>query len=154
MSQHSEPATRSLLLDFVSPINVESFVRSLKTPGAYSVAVAVGGAVVLKVITILSTGLFVLQSTTVENDARDIVASTRFGNANTTSFKPSGVDSRALSRVYGINKYNLPYPNGTTAEFAYQQFNVSSCKRTTPTRTTALFAPSFCPVPLPPALIN
>ncbi|EKG13694.1 hypothetical protein MPH_09160 [Macrophomina phaseolina MS6] len=126
MYQQMEPAERSLLLDFVSPVNLVSLIHSLGIPGTRHVAVAVGGAVILKIITILSTGLFVFQSTFVEHPYQDIIASTSFGGPNASSFDLSAVDSRVLSRVYGINKYNLPYPPGTTSEYAYQSFNATT----------------------------
>lgn len=124
MLQRPRPVDQSLLLDFVSDLSITSFIASLKTFDTFSVTVAAGGAFLLKIITILSTGLFVLQAIVIETPM-EMIASNDFGGPNTAYFNYDDVDRRPFSLVYGINNYSLPYPSGTTSKYAYQKFNAS-----------------------------
>ncbi|KAF2141563.1 uncharacterized protein K452DRAFT_333269 [Aplosporella prunicola CBS 121167] len=130
ITQSPQPVGRSLLLDFISPLGITTFIDSLTSLDLLPVSVAVGGGFALKLITILSTGLFVLQYTAIKLPTENIIATNAFGGSNTTSFDGDGVDHQAFSRLYGINNFSLPFPSGTTARYAYQNFNVSSLPST------------------------
>ncbi|KAF2146947.1 uncharacterized protein K452DRAFT_304848 [Aplosporella prunicola CBS 121167] len=116
---------RSLLLDFISPLSITSFIFSLKSPDLTPVAVTVGGGFMLKLVTILSTGLFILRYTALERPA-DIVLSDQFGGPNASHFDYNAVNHQALARLYAIHNLSLPYPPRTTLQHAYQRFNTSS----------------------------
>lgn len=120
-----QTAERSLILDFVSPLSVMTFFKSMRTPGCSAVALSTGGGLILKLITVLSTGLFVLQSTKINNPT-EVMTLTDFGGKNSTSFHPGSVDRRPVSRIYAIGNYNLPYPSGTYEQYAYQTFTSKS----------------------------
>ncbi|KAF2142285.1 uncharacterized protein K452DRAFT_358124 [Aplosporella prunicola CBS 121167] len=121
----SKPADQTLLLDFVSPLNVISFVRALRSRKTTAVAIVIGGGFVLKLTTILTTGLFILRSTIMEHTVADMMASIFFVGIDPSDFHSVIVDRRAFSRLYGIQKFSLPYPRGTTSCYAYPNFNAS-----------------------------
>lgn len=123
MTAHEPPtANRSILLDFVSPLNIVTLFTSTRIPGCVIIAVATGGGLILKLIIVLSTGLFVLQYTPMERE-RDLTLITDFGVANGTAFEPSSIDWRPVSRVYAIANYSLPHPSGTYSQYDFQKFD-------------------------------
>lgn len=126
MARKPQPAERSLLLDFIGPVLPVSLVKSLRISGAHAVAVAISGVMLLKLVTVLSTGLFVLQPTHVQRPAHDIFAFDDFKDVNYSSLT---IDRRAFARVYGASNYSLPYPSGTTSLYAFQGFNATARKR-------------------------
>ncbi|KAK7731299.1 hypothetical protein SLS57_001235 [Botryosphaeria dothidea] len=120
-----QPAERSILLDFVSPFNPTVLFRSLRTPGTRTVTLAIIGSMLLRLITILSTGLFFVQSILMEHEHKASVLDT-FSDPILTDFNSSSIDHRPISRVSAINSNNLPYPLGTTPDYAFQQIDLTN----------------------------
>ncbi|KAL1636912.1 hypothetical protein SLS56_001009 [Neofusicoccum ribis] len=104
MANNPQPAERSILLDFIEPLALVSLAKSLRTPGTYAVAVAIVGALLLKLATVLSTGLFILQPTIVHRAAHDLMAFNDFKDVNYSSLS---IDRRAFARVSSINMTGL-----------------------------------------------
>lgn len=125
MAEGPQPAERSILLDFVSPFNPTFLFRSLRTPGTRTVTLAIIGSMLLRLITILSTGLFFVQSILMEHEHKASVLDT-FSDPILTDFNSSSIDHRPISRVSAINSNNLPYPLGTTPDYAFQQIDLTN----------------------------
>ncbi|KAF2141136.1 uncharacterized protein K452DRAFT_309563 [Aplosporella prunicola CBS 121167] len=117
-----QKAQHSILLDFISPLSIVTFYKAAKTPGCRAVALATAVGLLIKLVTVLTTGLFVLQYTAIQVPT-EMTTLTNFGGPNTTLFDHKMVDRRAAIRVYGIGNYSLPQPSGTYEQYTYQMFN-------------------------------
>ncbi|KAE8155354.1 hypothetical protein BDV25DRAFT_146520 [Aspergillus avenaceus] len=122
MHQTPRPASQSLLLDYVSDWNVVAFFRSLKRLH-WAVALAILGTLLLKLVTVFSTGLFMLQNVHLTNVSTDLTAQAAFSGKGYTS---ASVDGNAALNVVGHSLFNLSHPLGTTDKYAFAPFQRSS----------------------------
>ncbi|KAK2757300.1 hypothetical protein FQN54_004814 [Arachnomyces sp. PD_36] len=121
MSEGPTSASRSLGADFVSPFSIISIFKALKI-SQHMTTLIIAGTFLIELVTVASTGLFDLQSVTLEGTATDLVADTRFDGG---AFDPWAVDGTPAMTVAGLGSYNLTYPLGTTDKYAFPPFNVS-----------------------------
>ncbi|KAI2818566.1 hypothetical protein CBS115989_5050 [Aspergillus niger] len=124
MIQEPKPATRSLLLDYVSDWNVVILFRALKQ-SSWAVVLAVLGTLLIKLITVVSTGLFMLQNVYMKDVPTTLMTQASFDAAG---FNGSKVDGTAAMVVAGAWWLNLPYPLGSTDRYAFQPFTTSDKK--------------------------
>jgi hypothetical protein len=120
MARRPTEARRSVLLDYVSPMLLIAFWRALKNRHVIILITIVVFAQI-KVLTVVSTGLFALQDYQAIDVPVQLTATKRFDGANFAH--GANVDTRPTYILYGIEKLNLTYPFGTTSAFAYQPFN-------------------------------
>ncbi|KAF9895107.1 hypothetical protein FE257_000009 [Aspergillus nanangensis] len=125
------PATASntVFLDYISSWEgyvLWSSLRKRHVP----VALSVFGALLIKLLIVVSTGLFALRLVTVHNFHAEFLMLDKFGGGG---FRQAVVDFGPFSTIYSIHKYGSDYPLGTTSQYAYQTFNTSSSNVTTNT---------------------
>ncbi|KAH0847288.1 hypothetical protein AYO21_07323 [Fonsecaea monophora] len=119
MAKGPQRAENSLLLDYVTPLQLSSLWRSLRR-GHFAVSSSIIVFVLIKVITVLSTGMFSLQSV----QRNDVPTSMALNNTfvGTDFDHAASVDSRAAFVAYGHKAYNISLPVGTTDQHAVQSF--------------------------------
>jgi hypothetical protein len=118
MATEPQPAAKSLLLDYVSPISIVAFFKSLAS-SHHSVSLAVVSSFILAASTVFSTGLFTLQYTDVTHNNATLLLANKFDISNVENMV---VDSRPASVVYAAQALGLDYPSGTTEQYAVQDF--------------------------------
>ncbi|CAK41549.1 uncharacterized protein An13g01490 [Aspergillus niger] len=140
MIQEPKPATRSLLLDYVSDWNVVILFRALKQ-SSWAVVLAVLGTLLIKLITVVSTGLFMLQNVYMKDVPTTLMTQASFDAAG---FNGSKVDGTAAMVVAGAWWLNLPYPLGSTDRYAFQPFTTSDKKLGTVANWTSGCSTQMC----------
>ncbi|RDL41748.1 uncharacterized protein BP5553_01727 [Venustampulla echinocandica] len=121
MADSPQVVDRSLLLDYVSPINVGVFYRSVRMRD-WAVAAAVTGSFLIKLIIIASTGLFADNFVHLNIEVTDLPVLDRFKPG---SLNMSNLNSRPIHRIYGVRALNMTYPAGTTAQHAFTNIDTS-----------------------------
>lgn len=112
-----KPAKSSLLLDYVTPFQIVSLWNSIRN-GHFNVSSTIAVFFLLKVVTIISTSAFELESVARNNVAATMTLNNTFDGSAFTS-----VDSRAAYIVYGSQQYGVSLPLGTTESYAAQSFS-------------------------------
>jgi hypothetical protein len=123
MSEKSQAASNSLLLDYITP-NVLIVIQKSARARHFPVLVAVFGSLMVVFTTVTSTGLFSLQITEVERDTTmDVVR-----KFDATRSDLSSVDAAPVLLVSGILSANLSmgYPEYTNQQFAVEWFSSSA----------------------------
>ncbi|KAJ5781175.1 hypothetical protein N7457_006335 [Penicillium paradoxum] len=117
------PATaqNTICLDYLSPWNVTVLWSSLRQRN-FPVSIAVAGSLLLKLLIVVSTGLFALQPMVLQDKAASLITLDSFDGQG---FQNASIDSRPTTMDYAIKAYGAEYPLGTTAHYAYQTFNSS-----------------------------
>ncbi|EXJ68548.1 uncharacterized protein A1O5_08341 [Cladophialophora psammophila CBS 110553] len=119
MAKGPQRAENSLLLDYVTPLQVSSLWKSVRH-GHFAVSSSIVVFLLIKVITVLSTGMFSLQSVQKNEVPTSMALNNTFDG---TRFHDAGsVDSRAAYVAYGHKAYNISLPVGTTDQYAVQSF--------------------------------
>lgn len=122
MSKGFARADKTLLLDYISPINFIAGVSALKAHH-FAVALSVLGSLIIRILIIISTGLLVLQNQIIQHNFQPLKVSDKF---DASSFNASSVDTRSYLNVYGVAHLNQSFPRGTTHQYAFQSFNTSN----------------------------
>lgn len=112
------PASRTLLLDYVSPFQLISLGKAIRY-GHVSVVSTILVSIMVRISTIVSTGLLGVELLPHEYQTVNMTTKTHF---DVSSFDVTRVDSRASSSVYGYSKLGIPMPPGTTEHYAYQLY--------------------------------
>ncbi|KIY02027.1 uncharacterized protein Z520_02165 [Fonsecaea multimorphosa CBS 102226] len=119
MAKGPQRAENSLLLDYVTPLQILSLWKSLRR-GHFAVSSSIVVFLLIKVITVLSTGMFSLQSVQKNGVPTPMTLNNTFDG---TRFRHAeSVDSRAAYVAYGHRAYNISLPVGTTDQYAVQSF--------------------------------
>ncbi|KEF55353.1 uncharacterized protein A1O9_08103 [Exophiala aquamarina CBS 119918] len=119
--------SQSLLLDYASKFQLVSLLEAIKN-SHFAVIASISGFVLLKVITVFSTGLLVLLPTAVKQT--DTFIQARAFSAD--SFDPtiplntSTFSSIPVYTYYGNVVQGMPFDNGVTADLAYSIITVES----------------------------
>jgi Protein of unknown function (DUF3433) len=126
------PADRTLLLDLVSPLQVVSFFNSV-TKSHFPVVVTISGFVILKMITIASTGLLDIATVGVGPIDATLQYTSQINNATLYSGYGRGYPINPLAipytvavpyTAYAILDKDLPFSDGTTNELAHETFRL------------------------------
>jgi Protein of unknown function (DUF3433) len=114
---------KSILLDYVSPFLTTAMYRSFRNRH-FVVFLTITVFITTKMIMIASTSLLVLQNVLVHSIPTQLLVENVFrasdlGNQGTGQSPPALV-------MHGIQKYNLPFPTGTTSEYTFQSFRATA----------------------------
>lgn len=123
MAQEPQSVQKSLLLDYIDPMNIVSLYTSFRNHH-WVVMSALAGTFLIQLITVLSSGLFVSSETTMRNVGAHMTAWDAFSGS-----VPATAGAEPATNVYGILASNLSYPNGTLGQYSYQWFNSSDGKQ-------------------------
>ena len=124
MAVGPQPANKSVILDYISPISLTTLYQAVKN-SHYKVFLVVMSSLLLKALTIFSTGLFTLQPTNITSPNATLLLTSKFDGSQTDF---TNVDGRPATIVYGAEYLGLQYPSGTTSQYAIQSFSNPSCK--------------------------
>lgn len=105
MSRQPQPAEKSVLLDFISPNILFAWLGALRG-GHIKLAAALSGSILNKILIVLSSGLFTVARVEVISTATSLMGQGFSG----ASFNSSSVKIQPISRVYGIDTFNMSYP--------------------------------------------
>jgi Protein of unknown function (DUF3433) len=119
MRRGPSSAEKSLLLDYSSPLLVVAFLRACRNRH-FPVSLTITGFVLIKILTVLSTGLLVLQDFPILGSHTQLIVTTMF---DSRAFSQGDlVDSRPVYAVFGTQDNGMPFPKGTTKYNAFQSF--------------------------------
>lgn len=121
---HKGDATvaKSLLLDYISPIQLTSLTRAIMNRHV-SVIATILGFTLLKLITVVSTGLLVMVSNNMPIENVTFYATTFFNGSGYNETNGISVGDPSLAyTAYAVMNQHLPYPEGTKGDLAYQSF--------------------------------
>jgi hypothetical protein len=123
MSEKPQPADQSVLLDYVSG-NLFTVLLGAIRHQHVPVITSTTGSIIIILVTVFSTGLFVLQPTLLHEKTTVTVTSTFDG----TRFNASVVDSFPLVVVSSILSGNLSidYPLSTNMDYAVDTFRIQA----------------------------
>ncbi|KAK3984762.1 hypothetical protein QBC44DRAFT_385482 [Cladorrhinum sp. PSN332] len=116
MAKDAQPAGTSLLLDYISPLNIVNLYKSLRYKH-WMVFCTVSGTFLLQSAVIISSSLFISAEQSLRHDKGQLLITDRF---SATSLGP--VDAMPATNVYAILTSNLSYPLGTSHQYSFQQF--------------------------------
>jgi hypothetical protein len=122
LAKKPQPVMKSLLLDYISPNPMVSFFRSLKHHH-WPVAAGLLGSFVIKVLIVVSTGLFILNPLSRPREVPMQMAERFEFPAN---FNATNVDDKAGLVYSGVSLGQIEYLPGTNAEYAAEIFNTST----------------------------
>ncbi|KAK7534284.1 uncharacterized protein J3D65DRAFT_679225 [Phyllosticta citribraziliensis] len=111
----------TLLIDYITVSETEAFFKSLRH-AHWPVVITIIGSLLIKLLTVASTGLLVLQNTQIVHPNCQLIASNDFVN----SFESSAIGSSPVLSTLAINNGTLAYTPGTTRNLAFQTLNLSS----------------------------
>lgn len=112
-------ASDTLLLDYVTLSQTEAFVKSLRQ-AHWPVVVAIVGSLLIKLLTVASTGLLVLQTAEFHNPDCNLFSSDEF----VMNFQSSEIGSSIVLATLALNNGTMDCPPGTTADMAFQTLKV------------------------------
>lgn len=112
-------AERSLLLDYVTTFQVVALWKSLRFRHL-TITATVLIFILIKALTVISTGLLNLEAIEFENVAQSMRPLTIFDGSQ--GLPVEAVDSRAAVGLYGAKNFGMLLPNGTTLDYAFQVF--------------------------------
>lgn len=133
MRSKFQPASKSVLLDYISHWNVFSLIRAVKNRHSLAM-LGIAGSLLLKIITALSTGLFVLQNVEVTHRNVEFEVLEQFGSPNISywfpntlygspsSSGPTAGDLVPAAVVLGLAGSSMKPPSGTTKSQAFERF--------------------------------
>lgn len=142
-------AEKSVLLDYISPIlpvNLWNAIRLRNFP----VQIVIYGGLILKLVTVASTGLLAPVETELPFENITLETSTVFDGAalDTYDFSSNPVSQIAVEyEAYALIADNLPYPDGIEPALAFQQFrSPANSTATTKSSTIRATVEAFRPV--------
>ncbi|GAB1199277.1 hypothetical protein APSETT444_008623 [Aspergillus pseudonomiae] len=123
-SLHEKPevAEKSILLDYIIPMQPFTVIKALRNRH-FAVAAGATGSMLLTLLIIISTGLFSLQEVGVQKDNVPILLYDYFSGENPTLDAEGATPFDTLNSVLFDNG---SYPEGTTANLAFQRFSASN----------------------------
>ena len=119
MSKGASRADQNVLLDYITPFQIVAVWRAIRNHHFLVVATIIV-FFLLKVVTIISTGMFGLEALLISSSNKTIYLN---GSFSGTTFRGGLlVDSRPAYAVDGIETSGLNYPAGTTDEYTVELF--------------------------------
>jgi hypothetical protein len=134
-----EPAEKTLLLDYISPLEILTTVTAFKNRH-WLVLATQASFNLTKIVIIASTALFVLQPVDMMIKSVPIRILNQF---NARGYDSRKIDFRPTYNAYWISKLGMDFPTGTTAEYAYQKFTPLSNNATNVSATVDTFSADF-----------
>lgn len=122
MSRGPIPATKSVLLDYVSTFQLFSFYQSMKNKH-FQVSLGILGFVFLKIATVVSTGLLVLENHHVAVQQEVPVLTAFDGSMYNSSDFASLQDQSSAYTAFGILTQQMQAPFGSSPAAAYATFS-------------------------------
>jgi Protein of unknown function (DUF3433) len=119
---HNGDATvaKSLLLDYISPIQLTSLTRAIRNRHV-SVIATILGFTLLKLITIVSTGLLVMVPSNMPIENVTFYATNFFNGSGYNETKGVSPEDPSLAyTAYAVMNQHLPYSEGMKSDLAYQ----------------------------------
>ena len=116
-----KPAKDSVLLDYLSPINVFVLLPAVRRR-QFAVVLAIVGTLLISVLINFSTGLFIT-----ENYSYPTTRKSSTKNFDGTRFDTSVIDTRPWLATANLNN-SLPLPVGTTLKSAFQPFDTGNTR--------------------------
>ena len=120
MHQGPTSPLKSLFVDYVSPIQPQAIYSAFKARD-FLVALTAIGSVLIKLLIVISTGLISLLAVVKEQQNVQILTTDVFTDSTRSL---NSVGTLPGYTVLGIQYLKLPYPGGTTNQYAYQSFDV------------------------------
>ncbi|KAI0810046.1 hypothetical protein GGR55DRAFT_695842 [Xylaria sp. FL0064] len=115
-SKHVIPASRTLLLDYVSEFSLVTLFKSLRYRD-FTVLITTLVSLLIKVLIILSSGLISLDLMTVTRNSYPMVLENKFVDS---SAKIANAGNLAWYMITGLELRNLTLPDGISSEYAFQ----------------------------------
>ncbi|KAF2652994.1 hypothetical protein K491DRAFT_718462 [Lophiostoma macrostomum CBS 122681] len=110
----------TLLLDYISPNSLTTMIKAT-AKHHWPVCAALFGSFLLKLLIVISTGLFVLQPASIlQHESFQMTHEFQLSN-----FNSSAIDDVAGLLYAGVQFNNISYPAGTNASFAVELFNLT-----------------------------
>lgn len=122
MAEKPVEARESILLDYVSEIQLASMAKAIRNKH-FDVAAGVACSTLLRLLVIFSAALFSLQTAPVRLSSVPIQFSYDFSARDVTFNSPGAQAFDILNRILFENG---TYPKGTNADLAFQQFSAPS----------------------------
>jgi Protein of unknown function (DUF3433) len=119
MRRGPSSAEKTLLLDYSSPLLVVAFVRACRNRH-FPVSLTITGFILIKILTVLSTGLLVLQDFPILGSPTRLMVTTVFDSHDFS--QGDVVDTRPIYAVFGTQDDGMPFSKGTTKYNAFQSF--------------------------------
>ncbi|KAK5552908.1 hypothetical protein LTR46_008983 [Exophiala xenobiotica] len=136
----------SVLLDYVSPLQMVTLWKAAGNRHLL-ICTTILGFLLLKVVTVASTGLFAVDSHVVSTSDVRLATKTSFdGSLYNSSRYLSVTDSSSFYTAYAVMAKGLADTEGTLGTLAYQSLSlppIFSKDNTTASATVEVFAPSF-----------
>ncbi|KAJ9605266.1 hypothetical protein H2200_009923 [Cladophialophora chaetospira] len=144
---HADPQ-RSVLLDYKSPLQIVSFWNAVKNRHA-TVAVTILGFIILKLVTLASTGLLLPSVISLPISTIEVQQSTRLNGALYNETENQGLfDPSIAYTAFAVMAKGLPYADGTTVSMVYEQYRLpasdSSINGTVSAQLRALVSKYHC----------
>lgn len=121
LRREPSPASQTLLLDYVSELQIVTLWRSIRS-GHLIVALCTLSSILLKISTILSTGLFFVETTNVPFPHTELAPFDRPDPSiwNTTGHVVDRISlTAAANAVFAHENFNASYSPGISNEYAY-----------------------------------
>ncbi|KAI0156556.1 hypothetical protein GGR57DRAFT_84884 [Xylariaceae sp. FL1272] len=116
LSQGPSPASRTLLLDYLSPSQPSALVASLRNRD-FTVSVGIVTSILIKILIVVSTGLISLSPTIVNQESHTMVIQNKFVEDRDCLRTPGNLAAYILE---SLNSKNLTLPDGISHEYAFQ----------------------------------
>lgn len=122
--QSKQKASRSILLDYISPLQVVTLYQAIVNHHT-AVVFTTLGFFTLKLITIASTGLLVINFVHVTT-SQDLLTTTRFNYPRIGDTLSGSNLTSPIYRAYGYLIQDMPFVDGVTANTTYQSITIPS----------------------------
>ncbi|KIW59301.1 hypothetical protein PV05_03756 [Exophiala xenobiotica] len=124
LQKQGVPGASSIFLDYISPLQIVSLWKSARNNDFLTV-VTIIGFILLKLVTLASTGLLAEQPTTLTSSTISLQGITRLDGSlyNETQYIATS-DSSLVYTAFGIMSKSLPLPEGTTSSLVYETFDL------------------------------
>ncbi|KAI8950491.1 hypothetical protein F4801DRAFT_602226 [Xylaria longipes] len=120
-SNHGVPASRTLLLDYISQFSIFAIVTSLRNRD-FTVSITLTVSIIIKVLIVLSSGLISLNLTNVTRSSYPMVLESKFVDS-TARLATTG--NLAWYVITGLGTQNLTLPEGISSEYAFQSLRAN-----------------------------